>query len=761
MNQPDILVVEDEAIIAEDLRTTLQGLGYVVANTAASAEEALQSVAERRPDLALLDIRIKGEIDGISTADRLRELGIPVIFLTSYSDESTLQRARAAQPFGYLLKPFDERTLRAAIEMALHKHAMEERLADRERWLSTVLSSIGDGVIAADTRRRVSFMNLAAEHLSGWTQEDAVGRPIEEVFRLVDAATGSSRGLPLERAFAHGAASGLGDGIALVTKSGVAAEIGDCLAPILDDDGNSHGVVLVFRDVARERRAERALRESEERYRALFHNIPWPAWLAEAATSRFVEVNEAAMGLYGYSREEFLSMHIASLENARLGGGEPATDAAEFTVAVRHHRRKDGSVVEVDLACQAVHVGGRRALLFVARDITAQRRLEHQLMQNQKLEAVGRLAGGIAHDFNNLLTVVLNCSALALARPEVGSVARSHVEEIEKAALRAAELTKHLLAFTRQHPFETSVIDLNKVISRFQKMLSRVLGDNVELATFLTPSLGKIRADANRIEQVIMNLVVNARDALPAGGRVFIETSNVVLDERYASDHVEVTPGRYVMLAVSDTGIGMSAETKARIFEPFFTTKDAVAGTGLGLSTVFGIVRQTGGHVAVYSEIGRGSTFKIYFPTTGSEKAAAKPGPQPATAPRGSETILLVEDELRVRAVIRSVLQQWGYRVLDASNADEALAAFLENEKDVHMVLTDVVLSKGSGPQVVDGIRAIRPDVRALLMSGYAGKAIAHHGLVDPDVAFLQKPFTLDDLARKVREVLDRPAVRA
>jgi PAS domain S-box-containing protein len=879
----EILVVEDEAIVAEDIRATLEGLGYSVARVASSADEAIRAASEDRPALALLDIRIQGGKDGIEAANRLREMGVPVVFLTSYSDDATLRRAKTVEPFGYLLKPFNERELRATIEVALYKHAIEERLAERERWFLTTLQSIGDGVIATDTAQRIAFMNRTAEALSGWTGQDAMGRRLEDVFRLVDERTGRAHESPAEQALREGATVGLPDDSALLTKSGAARAIQDSTAPIVDESGHALGAVVVFRDVAREREIEHALRESEacfratfdasplpkwvydrrslrilaandaavrhsgydrsellamsiedlgpgraayeptgtatalgpadrierhrrkdgtlvdvelwcsdlgfqgratrlvtahdvsyrlrlehatnqatERYRALFYDNPWPAWMADAETLSFLEVNDAATALYGYARDEFLAMPLS-----QLGEGEAeavrqiAAERGVVQVGVRRHRRKGGESVEVDVAGHFMLLGGRRTVLVVARDVTEQRRLEERLRQAHKLEAIGRLAGGVAHDFNNLLVVILTYASLLLADPEIAASARPELEEIEKAGRRAAELTRQLLTFSRQRRFESNVIQINDVVRDLTTMLPRVLGENVDFATSLG-AVGMILADPGGIEQVLMNLVLNARDAMPNGGRLLVETASVELDEAYAHRHVDVLPGPYVMLAVSDTGTGMDERTLAHIFDPFFTTKELGKGTGLGLSTVFGIVRQCGGHIDVDSEPAKGSTFRVYFPKTNDLASTSELPPTPTAQSRGWETILVVEDEEPVRAVVGEALRRLGYRVLEASNAGAALDVARDETGTIHLLLTDVVLPEAMGPDLLARLRLRRPAMRVLVMSGYTGKPLergserpppAHR--TPPDLPFLPKPFTLDVLARRVRQVLD------
>ena len=380
---------------------------------------------------------------------------------------------------------------------------------------------------------------------------------------------------------------------------------------------------------------------------------------------------------------------------------------------------------------------------------------QEQLTQARKMEAVGRLAGGIAHDFNNLLTVLIGRSQLLLRRLGAEDPVRADIELMEHTADRAADLTRQLLAFSRKQVLQPSVLDLNVVVANLAEMLRRLIGEDIALVTALDPALGHVKADPGQIEQIVMNLAANARDAMSKGGRLTLETANAELDAAYARRHVEVRPGPYVMLAVSDTGLGMSPETLTHIFEPFFTTKGPGQGTGLGLATVYGIVKQSDGHIWVYSEPGRGTTFKIYLPRV---EEAVDPSvarwrlPEPA---RGHETILLVEDELAVRDLARDVLRAYGYTVLEAQDGREALLISERYFGPIHLMLTDVVMPEMSGRELASQLAPLRPTMPVIYMSGYTDAAVVHHGVLDPGTTFLQKPFTPDALARKLRQVLD------
>ncbi len=513
----------------------------------------------------------------------------------------------------------------------------------------------------------------------------------------------------------------------------------------------------------REAKGRAALRATEASYTTLVQHAPIGIYRS-SPEGRFLAVNAALVRMLGYeSAEDVLRLDLARdvyadpAERDRLIAREGYTEQ-DYDEVEATWKRKDGRFLTMQLNVRVARDAAGRVEYYetFVRDLTEQRRLQQQLVQSQKMEAVGRLAGGIAHDFNNLLTVITSYSDLLLEDLAPTDPKRQDLEQVRHAADGAAALTRQLLAFSRQQVLAPRVVNLSAVVQGVEKMLRRVIGEDVDLVTALDSNVGAVKADVGQLEQVLMNLAVNARDAMPTGGQLTLETANVEHDPDYAREQEARPQRRFVMLAVTDTGIGMDEATKARIFEPFFTTKEPGKGTGLGLATVYGIVRQSGGFIWVYSEVGRGTTFKIYLPEVDSSVPSA--GDAAATElPRGTETVLLVEDAVAVRAVARQVLERQGYAVLEAPNGNAALAIAGAHDGPIHLLLTDVVMPGLSGRQLADQLTRLRPNTHVLYASGYTDDAVVRHGVLEAGIAYLQKPFTAASLARKVREALDRP----
>ena len=511
---------------------------------------------------------------------------------------------------------------------------------------------------------------------------------------------------------------------------------------------------------------EHAARRSERHYRTLFETVTDGILLVNR-DERVIEANNAACRQLGYTREELLGIpltkivppealeHLAEVQREVAARGFVRVDAS--------HRRKDGSTYPVELTVSMTEVDGAPAFMAVNRDVTERRRaeadrrrLEDQLQHAVKMESIGRLAGGVAHDFNNLLTAILGNLELAKDRLQSNDGVQELLGEVREAAVSAAGLTNQLLAFSRKQIVEPRLVDLNELIVHMHKMLVRLIGEDIELRTLPGPGPVTVRIDPGLAEQVLVNLAVNARDAMVGGGVLIIETAIVSLDEQYKRSHPLVETGPHVRLAISDTGCGMSDEVKQHLFEPFFTTKPRGQGTGLGLATIYGAIRQSNGHIEVYSEVGKGTTFKIYLPAESGAPESLTPalGLRPVTG--GSETVLVVEDDERVRNVATKVLRNAGYRVLSASNGEAALDLASHDREPIHLLVTDVVMPGMNGRQLAEHLAEGHPETRTLFTSGYTDNIIAHHGVLDREIEFLSKPYTLEVLTRRVRDILDK-----
>ncbi len=524
------------------------------------------------------------------------------------------------------------------------------------------------------------------------------------------------------------------------------------------------GTACVCRDLSQNKQAEKAREEAETKYRMLVEHVNAIAYIAEIGINgRWYYVSPQVESILGYTPDEWLPIShnwarlIHSDDVATVMAAEEASKSGMPFQAEFRIKRKDGR--EVWLNDTAVVVQGSDShpvMEGIMVDITDRKHLETQLQQSRKMEAVGRLAGGIAHDFNNLLTIITGYTDLALSRSAVPLELRADIERIENAAARAAALVRQLLAFSRKQVLQPKTLDLNSIVVNLDKLLRRLMDENIEMTTAVQENVGKVKADPAQLEQVIMNLVVNARDAMPQGGRILIETANVDLDSAYADDHATVKPGRYVMLAVSDSGVGMDRDTVAHIFEPFYTTKESGHGTGLGLSTVYGIVKQSGGYIWVYSEPGKGSTFKVYLPRVEESVDEIVPAQPQLLFQRGSETILLVEDEEAVRELIQTVLTEQGYDVIPSRDPQHALQLAETFAQEIHLLLTDVVMPGMGGRELATRVSARRRGIRVLFMSGYTDNVITSGGMLEKGITFLQKPFSPAQLVQKVRDILTR-----
>jgi PAS domain S-box-containing protein len=792
---------EDDYILTRELLSEVK-FGKYALDWASSYEEGLEVIKRRQHHVCLVDYRLGGR----SGVQLIREvwksrLATPMILLTGHGNHDVDVEAMQAGATDYLVKDETptallERTIRYAVELNTERTRAEEALAAYAQ-RQAVVAEIGRLALTGGELEDLfaEAVSLVARTLGveygkvlellpdgdalilragvGWKKEYPVGQATvsagqesqagftllsDEPVVVEDLRTETRfSGAPLLRA--HGVVSGMS--VIIRGRERPYGVLGAHTASArrftTDDVNFLRAVANVLAEAIGRKRAEDAMRQSESQFRALFENA-LDAVLIANDEGAYVDANPAACDLLGVSYNEVIGRTINDFtENDNPVAATRMLDQFLKEGTLRGElrlRRPDGSLVEVEFSATANFLPGRHLALL--RDVTERRKLEEQFRQSQKLESVGMLAGGIAHDFNNILTVITGYSELTLRRLDKVDPLARNVVEIKKAAERAASLTRQLLAFSRKQVLQPKVLDLNSVIVNIEKMLGRLVGEDMELRTSPGVGLGKVKADPGQVEQVILNLVVNARDAMPKGGKITIETANIYLDEAYARRHIAVQPGWYVMLAVTDTGQGMDAETQKYIFEPFFTTKEQGKGTGLGLSTVYGIVKQSGGNLWVYSEVGVGTSFKIYLPLVDEQLTKPDADTAPPESVAGTETILLAEDEEMVRNLARESLKMHGYTVLEAANAGEALLICQQYKGRIDLLLTDVVMPRVSGRELAEQLVSLRPDMRVLYMSGYPDQAIVHHGILDEAIAFIGKPFTPDALAHKVVEVLQQ-----
>ena len=718
----------------------------------------LTRLAEDKVDLVLLDLSLP-DSHGLETLDKVQRQtpDVPVIVLTHLDDEAMAVQAVRRGAQDYLVKGrSDGDGLARAIKYAIERKGSDKAVRDSEARLRAIIDTALDALIGMNAKGMITEWNPRAEVIFGWARHEAIGQKLADLIIPPRYREAHERGLRHFLRTGEGTVINRRVELTGLRRDGTEFPMELSISPL--KRGETYVFNAFLSDITERKRAE----EIRVRLASIVESSE-DAILSKTLDGIVTSWNRGAERTFGYTADEAIGKPIGLLiPHDRLDEESQIIERVKQGEHVTHfetvRRRKDGTELNIALTISPIKDGEGRAMGFseIARDITEQKGLEAQLRQSQKMEGVGQLAGGIAHDFNNLLTVINSYSAMVLGELDFSNpFVRNGLEQIKEAGHRAASLTRQLLMFSRQQVLEPKVLNLNEVVSNIAKLLRRLIGEDITQVLCLHPALGRVKIDPGQLEQIVMNLAVNARDAMPGGGQLTIETENVELDNAYARTHALVQPGPYVMLAVSDTGCGMDAETQARIFEPFFTTKGPGKGTGLGLATVDGIVKQSGGNVWVYSEVGKGTTLKVYLPRVEKTSELPEPGAAPAELPRGSETVLLVEDEEMVRALAQAILERHGYRVLAARNVQDALRFAQESHEPIHLLLTDTIMPVMNGPELAKQFRSIRPESKVLFMSGYTDKVIAYTATLEPGTAFLQKPFTPLTLTQKVHEVLN------
>ncbi len=777
-----ILLVDDNAAQLKLNRARLEAAGYAV-DTATGAEDALRRLCLETPDAIVSDV-FMGEVDGFGLCRRVREdsrlAKVPVILLSAHCDTAEDRTVAARVGASELVnRTSDFEAELAAIGRALlrrpskapdaggpelYEHLLRrnahqitklidqaQSAEDRYRALfdhanDAIAFLTPEGIVLEANRRTATLLGMepteiVGRHIRDFSPTGAEDSNVRTFSGATSAASGRSGPVPLRRA----------DGSVILMEFALSTT----------EIGGRPTVLSIGRDVTEEVEARAALVAAEERYRSLVERMPDVVWTAPSDRS-VVTTTDNVVRMLGYTSAEMQAMDLAA-RNALLHSDDRARvletaralllDGTAFDIEYRI-RHKAGHYVWVrNRSICSYERDGVRHSEGIMSDIHERKVLEESFHQAQRMEAIGQLTGGIAHDFNNILAAILANSHFLIEGLAEDDARREDAEEIRKAAERAASLTRQLLAFSRRQVLEPAIVDLNTTVAGIERMLCRLIGEDISLKVVPGADLGTVRVDVGQIEQVVMNLAVNARDAMPQGGTLSIETSNIELGAEYATGHPPVEAGRYVALTVTDTGVGMDPETQRRLFEPFFTTKELGKGTGLGLSTCYGIVKQSGGHIWVYSELGRGTVFKIYLPRVDGLVDVAGPRPPP-TRLEGSETVLLVEDDERVRSALTRILGRYGYRVLLAADGTDAMTLAETHAGTIDAVLTDVVMPRSSGPEVARFIQRHRGS-KVLFMSGYTEHAALHSGEMLRGQAFIQKPFSPSALIAKLREVLD------
>jgi len=622
--------------------------------------------------------------------------------------------------------------------------AERKRVEERLSQLGSIIESSSDAIIIHTLAGTMVSWNAGAQRLYGYAAGEVLGKsgtlllPPEHRDELSAMLERLKNGEPVElHETVH------------VRKNGQHIDVSTAISPVNDATGKLVGVAAITRDITDRKKAE-------ERFYKAFQANPEPITIARLDDGVYIDVNEGFLRVTGCSREEVIGRTATDLKFwERADGRALMLKSLEKNGSIRDMEitflTKAGEQRVGMMSAEIIEINGKKCVISICRDMTEQKMLESQLRKSQRMDAIGQLSGGIAHDFNNLLTVMIGHSELLEERLARNGTSLRSVEEIKKAGTHAASLTRQLLAFSRQQMMEQQVLDLNGVITDLEKMLRRLIGENIQFETVLDPALGNIKADPGQMQQVIMNLVVNARDAMPEGGKLLIRTANAEIGRNFEGDQ-QLAPGPYVLLEISDTGTGMDAEIQTHIFEPFFTTKEVGKGTGLGLSTVYGVVKQSSGHISVDSAPGHGTTFAIYLPRTAERVAARKPGPCKLENVGGSETLLLVEDASSVRELTREWLTSVGYNVLEAGNPEEAVRIAKQYRQPIHLLVTDVIMPGMNGPALAKILAKIRPDMKLLYISGYTG--FIDPRSIDPAAAIVSKPYTRESLLSRLREVL-------
>jgi two-component system, cell cycle sensor histidine kinase and response regulator CckA len=763
-----LLIIEDSEMDAELMVLELKRSGYTVTWQYVDNAEALQgALKEQQWDIIISDYALP-QFNGLEALEIVKSHNsyLPFILVSGTIGEEFAVEAMRAGADDYLLKDRLAR-LGLAVERELQEAKerikliqIEEELKKSDAYYRSIFNNSLHGIAITGIDLKFLKVNSAFCRLLEYSEEELIGKlGVADITHPEDIDRSKELIIQLlRREIAYFVLEKR-----YITKSGRTIVAISFVNTIYDEAGHYMATVVSIMDITENKRAEEQLRLAEF---SIEHSGLSTIWFDR--NSRVVRVNEAACQSLGYDRQELMQMTVRDFDPDFQSVEkwnevwEIIRSKPDYSVTETHHRRKDGTIFPVEVLSSFCKYVGQEYIFSFIRNTTElkqaeeeKERLQAQFLHSQKMEAVGRLAGGVAHDFNNMLSVIIGYSELAKNELSPNDPLYLKVEQILKAANKSADLTRQLLAFSRQQIVELKILDLNKIIADSENMLRRLIGEDIDLKFIPQFDLWPVRMDRSQIDQILVNLAVNARDAIADTGKLIIETGNVGLDEAYCARRIGVLPGNYIVLTISDNGSGMDKKTLDRLFEPFFTTKGEGKGTGLGLSTIFGIVKQNNGFIDVFSELGIGTTFKIYFPRYQGQDVQEEEREAPLVL-RGSETVLVVEDEEQILAICRDLLDKYGYRVLTARQAGEAIILCEKYHGNIHLLITDVVMPIMNGKELKERVEQMKPDIQVLYMSGYTTDIMAHRGILADGVNFIQKPFTVNDFLRKVRETLER-----
>jgi hypothetical protein len=777
-----VLFVEDSSADAELASIELRRSGYAVSSErVADAGTLAAALATRSWDLVLCDHGLPGFSSSEALARiRAADADVPVVILSGTIGEEATIEALKGGAMDVVLKTnlrrlglIVDRELRETATRRDHQ-AAQAALKESEARKTAMFDGALDAVLAIDHDACIVDLNHAAEAMFGQTRAQLSGRPVVELIPMADLLDTAPEPDPSDDPGSGDQRQPRGTRVELIAERSDGTAFPVEVSVVHTRLAGRSFWTAVVRDLSDRHRAEKEARAAERSYRMLFEGSPLAMLCYDTDTQAILDVNDAAVTLYGYSRDEFhalniteivASEHVPIMLEAATASDDAGSDADPSPHNPVCHVTKDRREIEVAVTGHFVTFGDRRARFVVVEDVGERESLARQLRQSQRLESLGQLAGGVAHDFNNLLGVIMNYTGfvseqLALAVGEGDTrweESRHDLEQVDQAAQRAVRLTRQLLLFSRREITQPAIVNVNDVIAGLHELLRRTLGEHLQLTASLAEDLWPVVLDLGQLEQVIVNLVVNARDAMPHGGQITIDTANLTVDDDFAAARPGILTGRYVRLRVSDTGVGMDAGVLDRAFEPFFTTKPKGQGTGLGLATIYGIVTQAGGRIQLYSEPGMGTTVSVMLPIA-DQTSTATPSPPPTERSLGGhETILLVEDEEALRDVTCRMLDRNGYNVLSAADGTEAIDLAAHHSGDIDLLLTDVIMPRTLGPDLAASMVALRPRIHVLFISGYAQPVLGAHGTLAPGVALLEKPFTEPALLTKVRDVLGPP----